>query len=189
MAALRRSRFPTSSGQRRKTSWAIGPNIGADGAIQTITGSSAVLATTGGNFNFDGDTLVRTRGELNLFLTVANASKDGFHGAFGIAIVSAAAFVAGAASVPTPLTEDNWDGWLYHRFFSCFSGGVIAAATAAQEESQVNNSAAAVRVEVDSKAMRKVATDMTIFACFESVEVGTAQMAWSFNSRLLLKLP
>ena len=77
--------------------------------------------------------LIRTRGEFLIFLHSATALAHGYHGAFGIAKATTVAITAGAASVPTPITEENWDGWLYHRYFSVLSAGPIAAATAAQE--------------------------------------------------------
>ena len=192
MARLRRSGFPTSLGrsQRRKTSWTVGPETGVNGATQVITASGSVLATTAVITTMDGITLVRTRGELVLLLGIAAAQGDGFHGAFGIGQVSSPAFTAGVGSVPTPLTEEDWDGWLYHRYFGLFSGGPLATATAADQQSQVNSTSAALRLDVDSKAMRKSEIDMTFYAAIEVVELGTASsMEFAFNSRMLVKLP
>ena len=191
MARPRGFGFRTNLGrsQRRKSSWQFGTQTGVDGASQAISSSSSVIATGAVGIITDGLTLVRTRGDLNLFLTSATTAGDGFHGAFGIAVASAAAVLAGIASVPTPITEEEWDGWLYHRYFSLFAGGTIAAATAAQQQDQVNSSSAALHIEVDSRAMRKVETDMTIYAAIEVVELGAAGMDWAFNSRSLFKLP
>ena len=189
MAPLRRSGFRTTRSASRKTSWAVGPETGASGAAQGISGSIAELAASAAQALQDGLTLVRTRGELVLWLKTATAVGDGFHGAFGIAQATSAAFLAGAASLPTPLTEEDWDGWLYHRYFNIQSPGPIAVATASQEVLQVNNVAAGLRIEVDSKAMRKSSVDEAIYAAIEVVEVGTATMNWAFNCRLLCKLP
>ena len=115
-------------------------------------------------------TLVRTRGDLSLFLSIAT-DVGGYHGAFGIAVASAPAVVAGILSVPTPITEEDWDGWLYHRYFSCFAGGAIAAATAAQQADQVNATSAALHFEVDSKAMRKLSVDESVYAAIEVIQV------------------
>ena len=173
----------------RKTSWSVGPETSGLGGPQAITGTGAVFAGTSTAFAFDGDTLVRTRGELLLLLTAASAVGDGFHGAFGIGLATTAAIVAAGASLPTPITEEDWDGWLYHRYFSIIAGGTIAAATAAQQGDQVNSTSAALRIEVDSKAMRKVAIDMGLFAVVEVVEHGTAVAEFLFNCRTLIKLP
>jgi len=184
-----RSRFPRSSGARRKTSWAAGPETSGGGGVQTFTGTIAQLAGTAVQATVDGLTLVRTRGELLIFLRTASASDNGFFGAFGIAKATSAAVLAGAASVPTPIAEESWDGWLYHRYLSVMSAGPIAAATAAQEALQVNNVCAALRIEIDSKAMRKQDISEAFYAVLELTEVGTADLTWQFNSRLLLKLP
>ena len=170
-----------------RSSWEFGPETGANGAAQGISGSIAELAAVAVGATVDSLTVIRTRGELVLYLKTATAVGDGFHGAFGIAKATAAAVLAGAASVPTPLTEEAWDGWMYHRYFNIQSPGPIAVATAAQEVLQVNNVAAAVRIEVDSKAMRKWDVNEAFFAAIEVVEVGAATMNWAFNCRFLVK--
>ena len=177
-------RFPA----RRKTSWEIGAQTGVDGASTNITSSGATLAGGGAAATLDGLTLVRTRGDLNLFITTSNGVGNGFHGAFGIGIGNENAFAAGAASLLTPLTDEEWDGWIYHRYFGVFSGGTIAAATAAQQADQVNAVSGALHIEVDSKAMRKLTQQDTIYAMLEVVELGTCSMEWAFNSRSLIKL-
>ena len=191
MANLGGSGFRTRSArsQRRKTSWNIGPQTGVDGAPQGISSSVAVLATGALVVLEEAITLIRTRGDLNLYLQSATGTGDGFHGAFGIAVATSPAVLAGIASLPTPITEEDWDGWLYHRYFSLVAGGTIAAATAAQQADQVNSSSAALHFEVDSKAMRKLSVDQSLYAAIEVVELGAASMQWAFNSRMLVKLP
>ena len=189
MPNLRGSGFRSHRSQRRKTSWNIGPQSGVDGAPQTLSGTNVDLATGGAVVVAEGVTLVRTRGELAMHLEVASL-QDGFHGAFGIAVATSTAFTAGIGSLPTPLDEESWDGWLYHRYFSLLAGGIVAAATAATQQNQINSTSAALRFEVDSKAMRKLQVDQTIYAALQVVEFGaSAQMVWSFNSRMLVKLP
>ena len=192
MGNLRGSRFQSTGVRslRRKTNWAIGPQTAGDGASIAIGSSQALLAANGAQVIESGITLVRLRGSLNLFLTSAAALGDGFHGAFGIGIATLPAFTIGVTAVPTPITEESWNGWLYHRYFGIFSGGPIAAATAAQEALQVNSTSAALNFEVDSKAMRKLNTDTVIFAALEVIELGASStMEFAFNSRLLVKLP
>ena len=179
-----------TSGQRRKTSWSLGPQSGADGAPQSLVVSSSVLMTGGAAVVEDEVTLVRIRGDLNLLCRLSNAGAEGFTGAFGIGLANTAAFVAGVASLPTPIDEESWDGWIYHRYFSLISGGPLAAATAATQENQVNSRSAAMHIEVDSKAMRKASGDQTFFAVLQGIEIGSAaQMTVAFNSRMLFKLP
>jgi len=186
MAGFRRSRS-ISTGVRHRSSWEAGPETSGGGAPQNISGSSVQLAGTAVQATVDSLTLIRTRGEFMAFLTAASAVGDGFHGAFGIAKVTAAAFTAGVASIPTPITEEAWDGWLYHRYFSLFSGGILATAAAAEKQLQVNNVTAALRLEVDSKAMRKQDVDEAFVAVIEVAVHGTAAMEWAFNCRLLTK--
>jgi len=187
MPASRRFRSTRTSVQHR-SSWEVGPETAGGGAPQALTTSQAVLAGTAVQANVDGQTLIRTRGELLIFMESAGSAGDGFNGAFGIAKATSAAVLAGVTSIPTPITEEAWDGWLYHRYFNIFSGGPIAAATAAQEANQVNSVCAAIRIEIDSKAMRKFDVNEAFYACIEVTELGVATAKWVFNSRMLFKL-
>jgi len=136
----------------------------------------------------DGETLVRTRGQLLLFLQQAAAAGDGFTGAFGIGMVTDEAFTAGVASMPGPLNSDEWDGWLFHSYFALFASSIISD-TVSSADDFPNVQSAAFRLEVDSKAMRKTKSFNVMFAAVEVQEVGTADIRWAFNSRQLFKLP
>ena len=174
---------------RRSTAWGVGPSTGADGESRAASSSSSLLANTGVVPAIEGLTLVRIRGDLSVFLTTAGSAADGFNGAFGIGIATTRAFTSGVGALPIPLTNDEDEDWLYHRYFSLFAGGPIAVATAAQQADQVNATSAAARFEVDSKAMRKWAAGHTLYAALEVIETGVATMEWAFNSRILVKLP
>jgi len=188
MARSRGGSFRSRSGvSRRKTSWTVGPGSGTGGSAQSITTSSAVLMGATAVVAVDGITMVRTRGEFNAFLTAAAGAPEGFFGAFGIAVASSAAVAAGVASVPTPIAEESWDGWLYHRYFSTIAGGVVDG-TAATDDVQVNATSAALRLEIDSKAMRKLEIAQTIYAAVEVALTGTATLRVFMNSRILVKL-
>ena len=171
---------------RRKTSWSNGPGQTAPQTV--INGTSSNLANLGFTALSDGLTIVRVRGELMLWLSSAAASLDGFAGALGIGIVNTQAFLAGAASVPMPITEMDWEGWMYHRIIQLKSGGAIAS-SASTEQDETNAVTAALRLVIDTKAMRKISGEETIFAALEVFEVGTAVLNWSINSRMLSKLP
>ena len=186
MARQSRSRFPTRS-QAHRSSWEAGPETSGGGGPQLLASSIANLATVSVQATVDSLTLIRTRGFLHMWLETAVAAGDGFYGAFGIAKATSAAVLAGAASVPTPITEEAWDGWLYHQYFGIHAAGPIAVATAAQEALQNAGVTAAFRNEVDSKAMRKQDVNEAIYAAVEVVMVGTAAMRWQFNCRLLVK--
>jgi len=183
-----RSRGFARGTNRRLTSWEIGAQTGVDGASQAVSSTSSTLAAGGAVSTEDGLTLIRTRGELNLFLTTSDAAGNGFHGAFALGLFNENAFLTGISSILRPLDDEAYDGWFYHRYFSLFSGGPIAAA-ASQDNDMVNPTSAALRIEVDSKAMRKLPEDQTIVGVLQVIELGTASMEWAFNSRTLVKLP
>ena len=97
-------------GQRRLTSWELGPGDCVETQFNG-TGSNFIgMATTPTQ---DGLTLARIRGKIKAFLNSTNAIGGGMCGAFGIGIATAAAVAVGVTAVPTPITEQAWDGWLY----------------------------------------------------------------------------
>ena len=171
---------------RRRRGWDVGPG---GTTITTFTTSSSAFLGSAITPNIDGLTLARLRGELAIHLQSTSAAGDGFTGAFGIGLATFAAVTAGIASVPTPITEMAWDGWIYHTFFSIRSAGIIAAGTAADDQVAPSVISSSLRREVDSKAMRKLNDLDAIYACVEVVETGTVVMNVDFNSRSLLLLP
>ncbi len=166
---------------RRQVAWGIGPGasvvVAAPSASQAnILGGGVVLV------NEEKATIVRIRGSVQAFLTTASAAGDGFHCAMGIALVTSQAFAAGVASLPHPIDESDWDGWMYHRFFDLHS------AFATLVGGFVVNDQSSIQFEVDTKAMRKWTENMTVVGVLQSVEQGTASMNMFFDSRLLVKL-
>lgn len=163
--------------QKRKVEWSEG--TGGTGLTSGAASQSVIL----GSFlqaGIAGLTLVRTRGLLDIFLDgPGTADGDGFFGAFGIGIVVDAAATAGVVSMPTPITESSWDGWLYHSFLSIHNPDTTFGGSGAVHQ----------RVEVDSKAMRKFPLDVSMFAMLEVIEIGTATFNVFWDSRVLLKLP
>ena len=170
---------------RRATAWEAG--IGGT-AVQTQAGSSvAILANAGVAALEDGLTIVRTRGRLHLRLGTAGAALNGFTGAFGIGVATSAAFTAGAASLPTPITEQGWDGWMYWRALQIVAVDVIDGG-AANDKDGITGNVAYQSIEIDSKAMRKFTKNDTMFGMLEVIESGTAVLDWWVDSRILLKL-
>jgi len=163
-------------GRRRRTEWFGG--VGGT-ALSTVSVSGSILLGSGIITDQGEETLVRVRGLLDMFLSSSTSPGDGFFGAVGIGLVSTAAFVGGITTVPTPITEENWDGWLWHNYYSCHESSADEAGSGSSH----------YRVQIDSKAMRKVEGAMTLYAAIESVEIGTAVMDVFLDTRFLSKLP
>ena len=149
------SRGRLIQGARRLTSWELGPG-GTTELLTTAAGAFFVGSVT--SPLVPGLTMVRLRGKFNAFLkNVSGAIGDGFSGAFGIGIATDAAVAIGITAVPTPITEQAWNGWLYWRAF------YVHAATAVFSDG-VNSPLMMQDFEVDSKAMRKIAIEESIYA-------------------------
>jgi len=165
---------PVRTGRRRKTGWELGPGTFTD--LGAFTASQSVIVGSGIQFLEDGLTLVRTRGFVELVQTGGVALGDGYTGAFGIAIVTAQAFGVGISALPTPITEANWDGWLWHQMFSLRCN-------------EANTDFKRQVFEIDSKAMRKVGFEEVCYMVVEVDEIGDAIMEVTGGSRILMKLP
>jgi len=148
----------------------------ADQGFVAIGANASVLHQSNGTLA--GTTIVRTRGGFS----VIPASRDvdlEVIGAIGMGIVSAQAFIAGAASIPGPFSDADWSGWLYWSPFQYLFesttdiGRLILGTTGAGAE------------VIDSKAMRKVQANEVLVVMVES-QAG-AFLA-SINFRMLLKL-
>ena len=188
MAHLNRSRLVRTS-TRRKTGWGTGPKSATDGGGADISASGSFIGAIGASPASDGITLVRLRGEFLFYLATSTALNNGYFGAVGVGIFTDAAVAIGVTAVNTPISTEEWDGWLWHRYFSALSAGAISAAGASLSGGQSDDVKAALRVEVDSKAMRKIPVGMTMAVVVQVTEIGSATARWHFNSRTLSKLP
>ncbi len=149
MAAPRRHGF--SAGRKRLSEW-IGP---ADQAYVAVASAGATLI---GFASFEEPTtIVRTRGAISVIPQTSAADVD-IVGAFGIGVVSTEAFTAGIASVPEPFSDADWGGWYVWRSFSSRFEFLDATGTILP----------AFNFEVDSKAMRKVASNETLVMVAEA---------------------
>ena len=171
---------------RRQSSWQVGP--GGTTSVTVATSTTTILGSVA-NATEDGLTVVRIRGELLVMLLTSNAAGNGFSGAFGIGVASADATAVGVTAVPNPIDDEDWDGWMYHRYFHLRSATALVAADAAKQVDGGNACQACLRLEVDSKAMRKLPENMGLFASIQVVISGVASMSHDFNSRILIKLP
>jgi len=174
---LRGSRLgrPFQTTSRRQTTWELGPG---GNTVSTITDSLSTILGAGVSPTNDGLTIVRLRGSLQAYLT-AGTINVGMHCAIGAGIVSNDAFAVGVTAMPDPIADVEWKGWLYHRFFDVHSAGTF-------DQTDPNVS---IRFEIDSKAMRKLGFNETLFFVVETVEAGAASMAVFADSRVLVKLP
>ena len=170
-----------TSGPRRQTSWGAGTGGTTIGSLsatgKAVVGAGLALAVE------DHATLVRTRGHLALQLAAATAAGDGFIGAFGVGIVTDEAFAAGIAAIPGPLTAPDWEGWFVHQLFALRSINIMAASNNA-----IQDASSILHYEIDSKAMRKFSQGQTMVAVVDVVELGTAAMEVTWDSRALFKL-
>ena len=175
---MARGRAPFRGGrqvsQRRQTAWAFGP----EGTL-AHTASAAQLYPTTISPTVEGLTVVRLRGEFLIFLTSVGSNVDGLSGAVGIGIVTAEAIAAGVAAVPTPFSDDDDELWMWHSYFNC-----VGASTSSPSQQP----AATVRLQIDSKAMRKFPAGMVMFAACEVVETGVIAANSFILTRSLVKL-
>ena len=177
----RQGRFQSARGQvssRRLTAWRSGPN---SGAVQSLVAVGSTLVSTG-TASAERLTLVRIRGEITLWIRLATAIGDGFTDFnVGIGIVSANAFATGQAAIPTAGSDRDWPGWIWHH-----SGGAIVSL----ETTEVaRGPMGAVRIPIDSKAMRKWRLNEVLMGSIQlGTEIGTAQVDMVMSTRVLIKL-
>jgi len=170
---------PVQRSQRRKTAWSDG--TGGTG-ITSSTQTEAVFVGAALTATQEGATIARMRGYFKAILTAGVSVVDGFSGAFGIGIASLAAVTAGIGSVPTPLTEQSSENWLYWHAFSVH----LVTATIGDG---ANATSVVFERNIDTKAMRKFPTDVALYAAIEVVETGNSTLRFLHDSRALILLP
>ena len=124
-----------------------------------------------------GETVIRVRGMFAWTSDQQAASEEQF-GAFGICVVSDIAAAAGVASIPSPGEEAAWGGWLYHSFF--FSKLAFASGVGIMP-------GVMHRIEIDSKAMRKVDEDDRLVVVVENTHT-THGFRFANSERILSKV-
>jgi len=174
VARSRGMRHPVRSAPRI-TDWGLGPG---GTAVTIFTGSGSSFLGGGIISTVGGITVVRIRGLFDCQLVSSTSAGDGYFGAVGIGLVSDSAFQAGIGSVPTPITDQEWDGWLWYNFLSVHESSPDDAGSGASH----------YRAEIDTKAMRKIDGDVRIYAAMEVVEIGTAVVNCHLDSRTLFKM-
>jgi len=169
---------------RRTTAWDVGPG----NTTPTAVAADGKYLSAGVSPTRDGLTLVRTRGAFMMYLNATTALNDGMQCALGIAKVTIDAFNIGITAIPGPITDEAWDGWLYHRYFSLYAPAAITGAGIVDRDMALPLTSA-VRFEIDSKAMRKIANEEIFIVIMEQFKTGTAVAQFRFVSRMLFKLP
>ena len=177
MARRTRGAFSGRQSARRATGWDIGPEGILSPASTAVSGFPTTVLSL-----LDGQTIVRTRGELYLRLLSSSTAQGGFQWAAGLCIVSSKAAAIGATAIPGPLTEIEWEGWFWHSQGAIKTGGPVPV-------DSITSVDLVQRVEIDSKAMRKIDSEETIVGMLETVEVGTSTMHAELRTRILSKLP
>ena len=133
-------------------SWSFIPAVDlASAAAQTIAGSFLQFAIPA--------TILRMRGEV-LFLFDSAPEAASITIAMGIGVVSTDAANAGVGSLPDPAGEPDYP-WLYWKSISLLSQ---TAGTAAEQ----NPIGQAFRLEVDSKAMRKIKPGQSLVVIYQT---------------------
>jgi len=176
MARSRRGSSLVRLTNRRRTGWEEGPGVNTATAFSA---SATSILGAGQAFVADGATIVRLRGYVELVVSTSTAALDGFNGALGIGIVSTPAFTIGVTAVPAPVDEIEWEGWMWHQFFSIHSSTTVPSDAYWQR----------LFFDIDSKAMRKINAEETLMAVIQVFETGTATMSVRLATRMLLKLP
>ena len=178
MAHGNRSSFRRNSGaNRRRVSWSPGPS----GTILGISTSSNNVFPTTSQATLDDLTLIRTRGELMVWLDVAGgAVNEGFAWAFGMCNITENAAGQGIAAMPNPIGDIAWDGWFVYE-----TGTIVTRGTALEDASLLEMA----RIPIDSKAMRKTHQTDVIVGVLATTEQGDgATMTAQLRTRLLDKL-
>ena len=166
---------------RRLTGWDIGPDS-SSGTVSITSGTKTIIGTVV-SFLVDGLTIVRIRGTFSYYIRIAQTVFDGFDNAVvGMCLVTDDARIAGSASVPGPVTDDEWDGWMFHKWLPA----IISPATANIDPS---GGGFLHELEIDTKAMRKVTDNESLIFVFEGTEIGAVTMEVDMNTRILVKLP
>jgi len=158
---------------RRRTGWFDGPG---GQSVASFTSGSTRLLGSGTIAGTDGLTIGRIRGFAQITLDTAGTSADGYVGALGFCIVSENAFGVGITAIPHPVTDAEWDGWMWHQFWRV-SGGLGTG-----DFSGVHN------IIIDCKAKRKIPEPNVLVAVVETSEIGTATMSIFLDTRLLAYL-
>ncbi len=156
----------------RKTDYLWANMADSNPAVDLAEGAVGVGNT--GLLSLSAFTIYRVRGTIGVQLDTSAVDERAVI-QFGMALVSSAAFAAGGASIPSPVTEASYP-WLWR-------GEVFISSLA---EAAVVNDFLSQTIKVDSKAMRKSKPDEALVLVAEvaaSVDQGGSfDFVFSINS-------
>ena len=146
-------------------------------AFVVVTNSKAALsANLDAIFeNLGQPTLMRIRGEVKMFATGGVVNDDC---TLGLGICLANNLATTAAVLPGPITDSDFP-WIWHSFSS------FRRQTIETSDTPVINT---LRLQIDSKAMRRINPAMELFFCAELLNsAGTMDINFMPNFRILLQ--
>ena len=129
----------------------------------TITSATTAAQATGLVFSLNS-TILRVRGHVQAFFDNTKQAGDTIDLTFGLAVLNSDAFSAGAASLPDPAGDVSFP-WMWWGSMS------LRGDVAASEEAW---GLTAQRLEVDTKAMRRVTPADTLLMIVQSTAVAGA---------------
>ncbi len=166
------ARRPFRQTAKRKTVW-IGTATTANLAI--ASGDNVIHSSFAPDaLSMLAPTVVRVRGTFIVNPTAFGADLNYF-GAYGLAVVSDEAFVAGAGSIPRVHDDDDWPGWIVHRYYSGHFEFHSGVGVNVQTFEQV----------IDFKAMRKVGVNETLVWMVEA-QVGAVTVMLQARTLMML---
>ena len=160
---MARSRFQSrfaGRGPRRQTDWALQTisttfvNVPAASVVLLSSFTSTQLASLA------PATLIRQRGILSVASDQGAASEDQI-GAVGCGFVTDRARIAGAASLPSPISDAGWEGWMW---IQSFAQQYQFGTAVGRQPNMVP-----FTYVIDSKAMRKFTGDEALVLMGENV--------------------
>ena len=173
---MARSQIRRASSRRSSTWGSVDVTTAAVAASAKVLLSRFTDATLQSN-GASPSTVVRWRGMFHA-RSDQSASSELFQGAIGIAIVSEIAGAAGAASIPGPVTDGDWDGWF--GWWGLVGEFELATAVGFDGDS-------GYRVDMDTKAMRKIPSDSSLVVMAENAS-GSTGFDITMQARALFKL-
>ena len=164
---------------RRQTVWVASADITGRTTLasDTIILDQSFLVSGASNAALVGSTVIRTRGYWSIKSDQFATSED-FMVAMGFGVVSSAARALGVTAVPSPIIEEQWDGWfVYEILDGAFTFGDATGFT----------SPSVMSAKFDSKAQRKLEDENAVVIVLENPF--TVGLSYAVKFRMLFKLP